>query len=305
MRRLPPLAAVRVFEAAARHLNFTAAAAELGMTQAAVSYQIRVLEERLGLTLFHREKKRVTLTEAGRGAGPLVAQAFDIIDEAFSLARRQSEDVLTISSGQTFASNWLAPRLGQFQVAHPDMAVRVQSSAHIVDFAREEVDVAIRSGTGGWPGLRCHFLFRQHFTPMCSPAFRDRHGGIATADALLRVPLISPDDVWWRRWFAHAGAGAAHVAGRIGLRLEAQSDEGKAAIANQGVALLTPLFWRREIREGWLMPLAETMAYDGTSYWLVYPERRAAAPKIRRLRDWLLGEMAAEAAGAPFELPAA
>lgn len=303
MRRLPPLAAVRVFEAAARHLNFTAAGAELGMTQAAVSYQVRVLEERLGLTLFHREKKRVSLTEAGRSAGPLVAQAFDMIDEAFALARRQSEHVLTISAGQTFASNWLAPRLGTFQIAHPDMAVRVQSSHHLVDFASEEVDVAIRSGAGCWPGLRCHFLFRQHFMPMCSPAFRARHGGDECGAALAGLPLITADDAWWQHWFAHAGLAAAHRSARPGVRLEAQSDEGKAAIADQGVAMLTPLFWRREMREGWLVPLADTLAYDGTSYWLVYPERRAGEPKIRRLRDWLLAEIAAEAAGDPFIPP--
>ncbi|WP_156679537.1 LysR substrate-binding domain-containing protein [Sphingomonas profundi] len=305
MRRLPPLAAVRVFEAAARHLNFTAAAAELGMTQAAVSYQIRVLEERLGLALFHREKKRVTLTEAGRLAGPLVAQAFDTIDDAFSIARRQSEDVLTISSGQTFASNWLAPRLGEFQVGHPDMAVRVQSTHALVDFAREEVDVAIRSGAGCWAGLRCHFLFRQHFLPMCSPAFRARHGALGSPEALLRVPLISPEQAWWRHWFAHAVPDVRHVPGRAGLGLEVQADEGKAAMADQGVALLTPLFWRRELREGWLVPLAETPAYDDTSYYLVYPERHAATPKVRRLREWLLAAIAHEAAGAPFVPPPA
>jgi LysR family transcriptional regulator, glycine cleavage system transcriptional activator len=128
MRRLPPLSAVRVFEAAARHQNFTAAAVELGMTQAAVSYQIKLLEERLGAALFRREKKRVVLTEAGGRAAPALTRAFDTIDAAFAAVRAEDEGLLTISTSNTFANTWLAWRLGSFQMGHPDMAVRLHTA---------------------------------------------------------------------------------------------------------------------------------------------------------------------------------
>src|ERR1700712_475959 len=167
MRRLPPLAAVRVFEAAARHENFTSAAAELGMTQAAVSYQVKLLEERLGPPLFRREKRRVVLTDAGRRAGPSITRAFDAIDSAFGAIRAEDEAVLTISTSNTFANTWLAWRLGSFQMAHPDMAVRLLTSDAISDFASDDVDVAIRSGLGGWDGLVADEILPIDFTPMC------------------------------------------------------------------------------------------------------------------------------------------
>jgi LysR family glycine cleavage system transcriptional activator len=134
MRRIPPLTAVRVFEAAARHENFTAAAVELGMTQAAVSYQIRMLEERLGLPLFLRSKRRVTLSDAGRKAAPLVASAFDSLADAFAGIVEDDGAVLTISTTQTFASNWMAPRLGAFQFERPELAVRLITQNQIIDF---------------------------------------------------------------------------------------------------------------------------------------------------------------------------
>lgn len=148
MRKLPPLSAVRVFEAAARHENFTKAASELGMTQAAVSYQIRILEERLGAPLFARSKRRVTLTEAGRRAAPVISGAFDTLAEALSTIAADNESVLAVSTAPTFASAWLAPRLGTFQVRHSDLAVRLETSNRLVDFVAEDVDVAIRIGKG-------------------------------------------------------------------------------------------------------------------------------------------------------------
>ena len=177
MRTLPPLAAVRVFEAAARHENFTAAAAELGMTQAAVSYQIKLLEERLGVPLFRREKRRVMLTDAGRRAAAPVSRAFDAIDGAFADLRAEDEGLLTVSTSNTFANTWLAWRLGGFQMAHPGAAVRLLTSDVLVDFAASEVDVAIRAGVGGWPGLAADLLMDVDFTPMCSPGFLRAHGG--------------------------------------------------------------------------------------------------------------------------------
>jgi LysR family glycine cleavage system transcriptional activator len=197
MRNLPPLAAVRVFEAAARHGSFTQAAAELGMTQAAVSYQVKLLEQRLGLPLFLRAKRRVQLTEPGRRAAALVSAGLDQIADAFSGLLADNAAVLTISTTQTFASEWLAPRLGRFQLPRPDLAVRLLTQNNIIDFAREEVDVAIRSGLDpdDWPGLRAHFLFRVHGTPMCTPQYRDLH--ISRRPRCAAVPGSRPDDYWW------------------------------------------------------------------------------------------------------------
>ena len=167
MPLLPPLSAVRVFEAAARYQNFTQAAAELGMTQAAVSYQIRLWEERLGLPLFTRATGRVALTEAGRRVAPLVASAFETLEEAFSGLVADDQSILSISTAQTFATTWLAPRLGAFQVRHPALAVRLSTDNRIVDFSTGEFHAAVRIGRGDWPGLRCHFLFRPHTRSCC------------------------------------------------------------------------------------------------------------------------------------------
>ncbi|HEX5181784.1 MAG TPA: LysR substrate-binding domain-containing protein [Allosphingosinicella sp.] len=297
MRRLPPLAAVRVFEAAARHENFTLAAAELGMTQAAVSYQVRLLEERLGMPLFHRSKRRVVLTDAGRRVATPVSAALDGIAEAFSGLVDDDEAVLSINTAQTVASTWLAPRLGSFQLERPELAVRVSTDNALIDFARDDADLAIRIGHGPWPGLRHHFLFRLHFTPVCTPEYRDRHG-IETPEDLLRVPRLSPEDDWWKVWLGEAGlAVPAERAG--GIRLDSQVAEAQAVHAGHGIALMTPLFWRADLASGRLVQPFPLIASDGRAHWLLYPEHKRNRAKIRAFRDWLLREVAKEAGNAP------
>ena len=291
MRRLPPLAAVRVFEAAARHENFTTAAAELGMTQAAVSYQIRLLEERLGIPLFRREKRRVLLTEAGRRAAAPVGRAFDAIDSAFAELRAEDQGMLSISTSQTFANTWLAWRIGGFQMAHPDMAVRLAVSDALADFATDEVDVAIRAGIGGWDGLAADLLLPIDFTPMCSPGFLARQGGRIAAADLLRLPLLSPQDPWWAGWLREAGVEVADGRARPGVRMDSQANEGNAAMAGQGVAMLTPFFWRNDLADGRLVRLFDQVSTRGYAYWLVTPEHRRGVPKIKRFREWLLAEV--------------
>lgn len=291
MRRLPPLAAVRVFEAAARHENFTAAADELGMTQAAVSYQIRVLEERLGLPLFRREKRRVVLTEAGRRAAAPVGRAFDAIDAAFATLRAEDEGMLAISTSQTFANTWLVWRLGSFQMAHPEMAVRLLVNDVLVDFAKDDVDVGIRAGLGSWEGLDADLLLPIHFTPMCSPDFLARHGGRLSPEDLLHLPLISPHDPWWPWWLREAGVAVPDGPIRPGIRMDSQANEGHAAIGGQGIAMLTPFFWRKDLAEGRLVRLFEQVSTRGYAYWFVAPQHRRNVPKIRRFREWLIEEV--------------
>jgi LysR family glycine cleavage system transcriptional activator len=294
MRRLPPLSAVKVFEAAARHENFTRAAAELGMTQAAVSYQIRLLEDRLGISLFLRSNRRVTLSEAGRRAAPLVTRAFDTLADAFGSVLAEDENVLAISTTQTFASNWIAPRLGAFQLARPELAVRLHTENRVIDFAREEIDVAIRSsaGPGEWPGLKAHFMFRLHSTPMSTPDFRDLQG-IAIPQDMLRVPRLTPDDIWWTAWLREAGLPVPDEGATAGIRFDAQAMEGQAALSGAGVAMMTPLFWRAELASGRLVQLFEPVSVSETAYWLVYPEHRRNQAKIRAFRDWILAEVEA------------
>ena len=301
MRRLPPLPAIRVFEAAARHENFTQAAAELGMTQAAVSYQIRLLEERLGVPLFIRSKQRVSLSEAGRKVAPLVTGAFDSLSEAFSSLVEEDESVLTISTAQTFALNWLAPRLGTFQVERPELAVRLQTGNALVDFAADDVDVAIRMGKGPWPGLRGHFLFRLCGTPMCAPDFLERHA-IGTPADVLRAPRLSPEDIWWTLWAAEMGVEAPDGSGPPGIRLDSQVAEGQAALAGHGMAILTPLFWRAELASGRLIAPFPNLISEDRSLWLVYPEHTRARAKIRAFREWLLREAAKEVSAGPAEM---
>jgi LysR family glycine cleavage system transcriptional activator len=301
MRRLPPLASVRAFEAAARHGNFTRAAEELGMTQAAVSYQIKLLEERLGTSLFARDKRQVVLTEAGRKAAPLVSNAFDTLDDAFAAARSHDDAVLTVSSSQTFASNWLARNLGRFQVGQPDLALRLHTSDTLVDFARDEVDIAVRVSFSGRPqGLMAHFLMRIHWTPMCSPEFRESHGGLASPADLLDVPQISPSDDWWERWFEAAGV-VAPDRRAIGVRLDSQVFDGNAAIAHQGVAMLSPALWRADLAAGRLVQLFPLTLFERYGYWLVYPEHKRHVPKLKAFREWLLHEIALQSAEGPAE----
>jgi LysR family glycine cleavage system transcriptional activator len=292
MRQIPPLPAVRVFEAAARHENFTSAAAELGMTQAAVSYQIRLLEERLGVPLFVRSKRRVSLTDAGRTTAQQVSRAFDTLDGAFARLRSEDEAMLTISTSQTFANTWFAWRLGGFQMAHPNMGVRLVATDDLADFVTDDVDVAVRAGREAvWPGLEAELLFRVNFTPMCSPDFLARHGGALEPADLLRLPLISPQDDWWGHWLREAGVDVPDGPIRPGIRLDSQAHEGNAAIAGQGVAMLTPFFWRMDLAQGRLVRPFAQLSSRGYGYWLVYPGHRRNVAKIKRFRDWLRAEV--------------
>jgi len=285
---LPPLTALRAFEAAARHLSFTRAADELGMTQAAVSYQIKLLEERVGSPLFLRRPRQVALSEAGERLAPAVREAFDMIRTAFAATRSSADGLLVISTMPTFGAQWLAQNLGLFQLAHPGIGVRLDSTARIVDFAREEVDAGIRGGTGNFPGLSAHFLLRTEFSPMLSPKLAESAGGIHEPADLLNLPLIDAADPWFKLWFEAAGVSTDHPAFRPTNVFGTQSLAASAAMAGRGVAMLTPAFYRSEIADGRLLQPFAQVGTDKNNYWLVYPESSRNFPKIRAFRDWLL-----------------
>jgi LysR family glycine cleavage system transcriptional activator len=205
--------------------------------------------------------------------------------------RADDDGTLTISTTTTFANTWLAWRLGLFQMSHPQIAVRLSVSEVLADFSGDGVDVAIRSGPGDWPGLLTHRLVDQDFTPMCSPAFLAAQGGRIEPIDLLRLPLISPHDPSWAHWLHEAGLSEAAERPLLGVRLDSQANEGHAAMAGQGVAMLTPFFWRQDMADRRLVQLLPQVSTLGLGYWIVYPEPRRLSLKIRRFKDWLLDEI--------------
>jgi LysR family glycine cleavage system transcriptional activator len=291
--RLPPLSAIRAFEAAARHGSFTRAAEELGMTQAAVSYQVKLLEDRVGTPLFLRQPRRVVLSEAGKRLAPAVAEAFQRLNAAFASLRETDEGVLSVTAINTFCTNWLVPRLGTFQVAHPEIAVRLEASSRLVDFTQEDIDLGIRDGKGTWPGLKSHLLFPVHMVAVASPDFLARIGGVRRPEELFGLPLLDYADECWQRWFAAAGFHKVPPLRGPVARMPTQQMQGSAAVAGQGIALVTPELFDAELKSGRLVQVLSVVClHKDSSYWLVYPEERQNVAKIRAFRDWILAEVA-------------
>lgn len=293
MEVLPPLTAIRAFDAVARHLSFTRAAAELGMTQAAVSYQIRVLEDRLG-PLFRRSRPHIALTPLGRRLAPDTREALALLARAYAQARAATAEVLSITVLPTFAAQWLASNIGAFQLAHPDIAVRLDSTQALEDLSAGSFDLAIRSGRGDWPGLEMHRLMPVTFTPMMAPALARQLPSDCGAEALLTLPLIDEDDPWWRLWFAELGV--QYSPRRSGTRMGAQHLEAQAAMAGRGAAMLTPFFYGAELAQGRLVRPFDHAAADGQSYYLCHVRGRVPR-KVALFRDWLLPAFAQAQAG--------
>lgn len=288
-KSLPPLSAIRAFEAAARLGSFTRAAEELHMTQAAVSYQIKQLEQRLGLTLFQRQPRQVVLTPPGQRLAPAVLEAFKQLHAAFAQTTQHAENELAITSLPTIAATWLVPRLGFFQLAHPRLAVRLDAGVPLVDLSQGEFDVGIRMGTGEWPALQADFLMPSLFTPLCSPALRER---LRTPADLLALPRFGRER-WWRAWFDAAGLPQVDLTAKPGVELDVEQHAVTAAIAGHGVAISSPLFFEHDITAGRLWRPFDVVVRDRRDYWLAYPAARRSSPKIRAFRTWLLEQAAA------------
>lgn len=287
---LPPLGAFRVFEAAARLGSFTKAAEELGMTQSAASYQIKMLEERAGALLFVRGTRRIDLTEAGEMLAPQATRTFSALADAWTAVKGGTSGVLAVTSVDTFASNWLSVRLGTFQLMHRDLAVKVDASARLVDFTRENMDVGIRTGAGDWPGLKAHYLFRADYTPMLSPRLIESVGGIQRPEDLYKVALLCADYSWWPSWFAAAGLRFDPDRVIVGARLDTEIYDAMAAMTDQGAAILTRNLYSDFLAKGQLVQPFDITASDGDGYWLVYLESRRNTPRIKVFRDWLLDQ---------------
>lgn len=287
---LPPLNALKAFEAAARHESFTRAAKELCVTQGAVSHQVKALEAELAIKLFNRERQRLIITEAGRDYLAVVRDAFDRIAIGTErLLQRQNAGVLTVSTSPDFAAKWLVHRLGHFVEAHPDIDLRISATLHHVDFAREEVDLAVRHGDGNWPGLDTVRLSSEQLFVVCSPKLLSGRRRATKPADILKFPLIHMDSrADWNNWVQQAGINPAGVT--HGPVLNRASMVIDAAINGQGIALARTTLAARDLINGHLVrPFPQALPLAKT-YWIVCPKATASLPKIVTFRDWLLAE---------------
>jgi len=287
-RRLPPLGALRAFEAAARHQSFRLAAEELSVTATAVSHQIRLLERLLDVALFERQVRKVALTAEGRLLFPALRESFDLMAAAVApLLRPKRRRILTVSATPAFVARLLVPRLAAFQSRHPELDLRLHASTQPVDFAAQQIDAAIRYGKGPYRDLRNEPLLHTHFAPMCSPALKLR-----TPKDLARHPLLhfqwqpsfrEPPD--WTAWQRAAGLRTLDVA--RGVTFSDETHAIDAAIAGQGVALLNTALVADELARGTLVQPFGPML-DGLDYQLVYPLATENDPALAALREWLV-----------------
>ena len=298
--RLPPLNGVRAFEAAARHRSFTRAAAELSVTQAAVSQQVRRLEDWLSVRLFHRRENSLELTEAGRIYLPLVSAALaGIADATAQIAPGRAAGVLTVSTTPSFAAKWLTARLQGFTAAHPDIDVNVTASLARVDLEGGEADCATRWGQGGWEGLACDRLFAECSFPVCSPALRDGPPGLRTLDDLRRHTLLHDQSLAsWRDWLR--AVGMADVDWVRGPRVSDSSLSIQAAVEGQGVALVVHSLVADDLAAGRLVRPLDLSIQNQASYHFVATPRSLRRPIVRAFRDWIVAA-AAETTLAPLE----
>lgn len=290
-RRLPPLNALRAFEAAARHLSFTKAAEELHVTQAAVSHQIKGLEEWLGLPLFRRMNRALVLTDAGQAYLPPLKEALDLIENATQrLFRKDSTGALTISTMPSFAAKWLVMRLGRFQAAHPELDVRLQTTSDMTDFAQQDVDVAIRFGRPPWPGVRTERLMTEEIFPVCAPSLLQGPDAPKRPADLLRLPLLHDDYfITWGTWFA--AAGLEGVDASRGITFTDSALVLQMAAEGQGVALTRRVLAADDLAAGRLVRLFDITLPSDYAYYVVAPPHYFSRPKVKAFRDWLFAEV--------------
>lgn len=287
-RRLPNLAALRAFEAAARLGNFSRAAEEVHVTHGAISHQVRALEQELGVDLFVRNGKRITVTPAGAQFASAVRQALsEIAGAAETLKASARQQRLTVTALPSLASRWLAPRLGRFIDLHPQLEVILQSSNQLTDLAREGVDLGVRFGQGRYPGLITEKLMDDYYYPVASPRF---NGGRLPRNpaALAGLPLLRCDDERWRPWFEAAGIDLPEPAG--GLVFEDSSMLLRAAAEGHGIALGRHVLAAGDIQSGELVRLFDVAIPSTHAYFISCPPESWRKPQVQAFFAWLLEE---------------
>jgi LysR family glycine cleavage system transcriptional activator len=290
MKSLPPLGALRVFEAAARHLSVKDAAQELCVTPGAVSQMLKVLESHLGVALFQRVNRGIVLTAAGQSYLPPVRGALRQIAQASArLARHADGGALTVSVTPFFAAAWLVPRLPSLQQAHPDIDVHVASGTALVNWARDAVDIAVRHGSGRYPGLRSELLLAVDVVPVAAPALVDRLGMPSGAADLAQWPRVhDAERAGWQQWFLAQGVDSAGPA-----RGTAFTDSAlllQAVLAGQGAGLLPTAMVQPDIAAGRLVAVGPAALLGDFAYYLVYPEEHLLRPSVAAFRAWVLAE---------------
>ena len=295
-RRLPSLNGLKAFEASARHESFTRAASDLHVTQGAVSQQVKALEEELGVKLFLREHQRLVITDAGRRYLEVVRDAFDRLSSGTErLLQRQASGLLNVSISPNFAAKWLVHRLGRFSEAHPEIDLRISATMHHVDFAREDVDVAVRHGDGHWPGLHVTRLCEERLFPVCSPSLLKGGEALKAPGDLKRHSLLhAGDSTHWRQWLQRAGVGGIDV--ERGVVFNQWSMAIDAAIQGQGVAMARTALAGWDLLEGRLVRPFDLSIEAPFALWIVCPRVSADLPKIATFRRWLLEEAARDTA---------
>ncbi|HUN92690.1 MAG TPA: transcriptional regulator GcvA [Burkholderiaceae bacterium] len=288
--RLPPLSAVRVFEAAARHASFSAAADELFVTHGAISHQVKALEAHLGVTLFRREGRRVALTDEGRFFAERVRSALSQIAEAAAaLVRRKPTNRLTISALPSFAARWLMPRIGGFMARHPEIEVSIQATMALADFDRDQVDVAVRFGRGQWPRMHSELLLPETYFPVCSPRLNDGKLPRVPRD-LARLPLLRSSQEPWQPWFRVAGLDWPEPTGLdfndAGIMLQAAVEQRGVALARRSIAEL-------DLAAGRLVRLFDVDLPSDSANYVTWPGEAEAPRKVLAFREWLFDEVAA------------
>src|SRR5215469_13420892 len=295
-RRLPPLKALRSFEAAARYESLTRAAEELHVTQGAVSQQVKTLETQLGLKLFIRERQRLKITPAGRDYLVVIREALDHIGAGTEwLLQRQGENVLTVSTSLDFAAKWLVHRLARFTAAHPGIDLRVSATMHTVDFAHEDIDVSVRHSDGNWPGLEATRLCAEQIFAICSPKLLAGRNRLRRPTDVLKWPVLRLEDQSkaWERWFALAGVVAPEqLPGPVLNRSSMLID---AAIDGQGIALARTTLAAWDLISGRIVKPFDLSWRPADTYWIVCPKVAASIPKIAAVRQWLLAEAETDA----------
>jgi len=288
-RKLPSLNALRAFDAAGRHLSFTRAAEELFITQGAVSRHIRALEDELGVELFVRKPRALELTAAGLTYLSTVREAFELLVEATrALDRREDRRTLTVSLLASFAVHWLVPRLGRFAERHPAIELALEPTIQLVDLATEQVDLAIRYGAGGWPGVDQVALMSEELFPVCSPGFLAEHP-IGSPRALLALPLLHASTALdWQVWTEEMKLDLAAAPRQT--RLHDYNIVLQAAVAGHGVAMGRRVLISALLADGSLVrPVTESVR-DRLGYYVLTARARRDDPAIAAFRGWLLDE---------------
>jgi len=297
-RPLPPLNALRAFESAGRHLSFTRAAAELNVTPAAISHQVKALEALVEVPLFHRLTRALRLTDAGQAALPTLSQGFDRLAQGVEQMCAHCESgLLTISVSPSFGAMWLMPRLEHFRSRHPEIEIRIDGTDRRVDLARDDADVALRYGPGGYNGVRVDWLFSQVNTPVCSPALLSGEHPLGQPDDLRHHTLLHVDwkdaEASWRMWLL--AAGLPDIDPTRGPHFTMESMALQAALDGHGVALIGDILVADDLAAGRLVrPFDPSLSTPLTfSFYLLSAKDSAEQPKVAAFRDWLLEEVRA------------